>query len=119
MVKQALHEFGDGGRQANGPLVEGPKPFADFLTDRREVDAAASNAALVQRVGHEISNLRQSRQTGEFSAPGGYQAGFQDRGAVAGRAQTRRFEVWPDLTAAMRGRCPDVQAITFGEDRGF
>ena len=102
IVAETLHQFGERGRQAHGPLIEkGPKPFANFLGDRSEVDAAASNAALVQRMGHEISNLRQSRQTGEFSAAGGDQAGFQNSGAVAGRAQTRRFEVWPDLTAAM------------------
>jgi hypothetical protein len=62
-----LREFDQRGRQSNGPLVEkGPKPFADFLADRREVDAADPNATFLQRVGHEISNLRQSRQTGEF-----------------------------------------------------
>lgn len=52
-------------------------------------------------------------------AAGGYQAGFQNLGAVAGRSQTRRFEVWPDLTAAIRGGSPDLQAVALGEGRCF
>jgi hypothetical protein len=115
-----LHEFDQRGRQSNGPLIEkGPKPVTNFLADRREVDAADPNAAFVQRMGHEISNLRQSRQTGDSLAAGGYKAGFQNFGAVAGRSQTRRFEVWPDLTAAVRGGRPDLQAIALGEGRCF
>jgi hypothetical protein len=116
-----LHEFYQRRRQSNGPLIEkGPKPVTNFLADRREVDAADLYAAFVQRMGHEGSNLRQSSGNPAISlAASGYKAGFQNFGAVHGRSQTCRFEVWPDLTAAVRGWHADLQAIALGEDRCF
>ena len=54
-----------------------------------------------------------------YLAAGRYKAGFENSGAAAGRSQTLRFQVWPDLTSAIRGGLPNLQAVGLGEDRRF
>ena len=52
---------------------------------------------------------------GHLSAAGSYKPSFQNFRSFACPSQTRRFEVWPDLTAAIR----HGQAVSLGEDRHF
>ena len=51
IVAQSRHEFKQhAATESTGLLVQaGPKPFTDFLADRRVMDAADPNATFVQR----------------------------------------------------------------------
>ena len=107
------------GSRTDSRLSGNPKPFTNFLADRRAMDAADLNEAFACGISHEIL-LHQSRTDTGYPLPAGRdKAGFQNFRAFAGRSQTCRFDVWPDLSSRNSSCRPDLQAVALGEGRRF
>lgn len=70
------------------------------------MNAADLIAIFVRGISHE-------------SPAGGDEAGFQNLRALAGRPQTGRRDIGPDLRRAIQQGCVDLKAIAFGERGGL
>jgi hypothetical protein len=58
LIAQSSYEHHQLRRHSNGPLAQtDDEPFTDFLAERRVMDVADPNVALVRAIDHDISDL--------------------------------------------------------------